>query len=1021
MVAIVTRELGAAPKGSPLSNSEVDTNFINLDEGKSEKYTVIKNMTGGTITPGTVVYITGSTGANVTVALASASSEATSSKTFAIVVDTILNNETGRAVRDQVITGLNTAAYTEGSAIWLGTTAGSITNVKPTPPDHTVFLGYVVRSHASAGAILVKILNGYEVEELHNVLFTGLTSGDVLEYDAVTSLWKNGSPTSTNTANRLVKRDAGGNFSAGTITAALSGNASTATTLQTARTINGTSFNGSSNITTSSWGTSRTVTIGNTGKSVDGSLNVSWTLSEIGAVAASTLGQANGVATLGSDGKVPSAQLPSFVDDVLEYANLGSFPVTGETAKIYVALDTNKTYRWSGSAYVYITSGAVDSVNGMTGVVTVSTITGNAGSATALQTARNINGTPFNGSADITTTSWGASRTITIGNTGKAVNGSGNVSWSLAELGALALTGGTVTGPIEISTGATNGNYNEGLRLTAANNGWAGVTFGSTGLSGTPTSGWFAAKNPTNQFIISPGTSDATVGLQLNSGGDALWRNSIMLTASNYNSYSPTLTGENASGTWGISISGNAASASTATNVDGGTARISTIRGTDQMIENNYGAYLHIGGWGIGRTDSAAVLVNTAYMADILAYSRTINGTSFNGSANIDVTEWVHSGRDFPSGTLITTNINYAVTNGDPFVLEIRGNSYGNIIPLDLLYQGYIYSDTIINHGGISNGLNITGLVAINNGGNLCFWFPSQGYWNGYNVKVYVPYDGRAVNRVTSITGVAKPTTAKQVELSSQIRQSLHSSNFGSYALPLSGGTLTGVTNYTGDNYSRFGPNSSWGAYLRVGGNGRVSTTDATVATTNGNLHLDSANGSNIYLNYYAGGTVYGPGGVTMLHSGNWSSYVSSGISTINYNNDSNSTYQMLWGSGNAIYGTGGIYCNPATDIMYASQFQATSDERLKTNWRELGEDFVRQLATVKHGVYDRLDIDLTQVGVSAQSLQRVLGESVSIGQDGMLSVNYGNAALVSSIQLAIKFVKLEDELSQIKEKLGLK
>lgn len=81
------------------------------------------------------------------------------------------------------------------------------------------------------------------------------------------------------------------------------------------------------------------------------------------------LGQPNGIATLDASGLVPSSQLPSYVDDVLEFANLAAFPATGETGKIYVALDTNKTYRWSGSVYIYITSGAVDSVNGQTGVV----------------------------------------------------------------------------------------------------------------------------------------------------------------------------------------------------------------------------------------------------------------------------------------------------------------------------------------------------------------------------------------------------------------------------------------------------------------------------------------------------------------------------------------------------------------------------------------------------------------------------------------------------------------------------
>lgn len=90
-------------------------------------------------------------------------------------------------------------------------------------------------------------------------------------------------------------------------------------------------------------------------------------------------GQALGLATLDAAGLIPSTQLPSFVDDVLEYANLAAFPVTGETGKIYVALDTNKTYRWSGSAYVYITSGAVDSVNGQTGVVVLTTTNVNEG------------------------------------------------------------------------------------------------------------------------------------------------------------------------------------------------------------------------------------------------------------------------------------------------------------------------------------------------------------------------------------------------------------------------------------------------------------------------------------------------------------------------------------------------------------------------------------------------------------------------------------------------------------------
>lgn len=84
-------------------------------------------------------------------------------------------------------------------------------------------------------------------------------------------------------------------------------------------------------------------------------------------------GAANGLCELDASSLIPSNRLPSFVDDVLEFANLAAFPVTGATGKIYVALDTNKTYRWSGSVYIEISPSAVNSVFGRTGVVTAQT------------------------------------------------------------------------------------------------------------------------------------------------------------------------------------------------------------------------------------------------------------------------------------------------------------------------------------------------------------------------------------------------------------------------------------------------------------------------------------------------------------------------------------------------------------------------------------------------------------------------------------------------------------------------
>lgn len=88
-------------------------------------------------------------------------------------------------------------------------------------------------------------------------------------------------------------------------------------------------------------------------------------------ILSSEKGVANGVATLDGTGKIPSAQLPSYIDDVVEYANLAAFPGAGSSGILYIAIDTNKQYRWAGSTYQQITSGAVDSVAGKTGVITL--------------------------------------------------------------------------------------------------------------------------------------------------------------------------------------------------------------------------------------------------------------------------------------------------------------------------------------------------------------------------------------------------------------------------------------------------------------------------------------------------------------------------------------------------------------------------------------------------------------------------------------------------------------------------
>ena len=83
------------------------------------------------------------------------------------------------------------------------------------------------------------------------------------------------------------------------------------------------------------------------------------------------IGVANGIASLDDGGKVPANQLPSFVDDVIEVANISAAPETGESGKIYVALDTGKCYRWSGTMYVEISSSDVVTASENNGYIKV--------------------------------------------------------------------------------------------------------------------------------------------------------------------------------------------------------------------------------------------------------------------------------------------------------------------------------------------------------------------------------------------------------------------------------------------------------------------------------------------------------------------------------------------------------------------------------------------------------------------------------------------------------------------------
>jgi hypothetical protein len=166
--------------------------FPNTIDQAKNLITEVYNSTGSTLTKGTVVYINGGQGNLPTVTKALASGDSTSAQTYGIVQADITNNNNGFVVVAGRLADIDTQAFSVGTQLYLSsTTAGAYTSTKQYAPAHLVYVGIIVRSHPTQGIIEVKIQNGYELDELHNVAAQTPTNNDGLFWEASTSLWKN--------------------------------------------------------------------------------------------------------------------------------------------------------------------------------------------------------------------------------------------------------------------------------------------------------------------------------------------------------------------------------------------------------------------------------------------------------------------------------------------------------------------------------------------------------------------------------------------------------------------------------------------------------------------------------------------------------------------------------------------------------------------------------------------------------------------------------------------------------------
>jgi hypothetical protein len=251
----VTSVVGTSPvsaSGTTAITVSIDQAALSVADAStaSTVRTYVKNSSGSTITKGQAVYITGADGTNALIGLASNTSDAASSKTLGIAANTMTNNAFGYVIENGQLSNIDTSAATAGSAVWLGSTPGSYQFTVPAEPNHQVYLGVVTKANVSTGEILVKVQNGYELDELHDVFVGGVSTALPLVYNSTSSGWVAQALTSVGIADNAVvaaKIDAGAvtsaKIAAGAVnTSALNSGAAASGTVLTANGTGGATF-----------------------------------------------------------------------------------------------------------------------------------------------------------------------------------------------------------------------------------------------------------------------------------------------------------------------------------------------------------------------------------------------------------------------------------------------------------------------------------------------------------------------------------------------------------------------------------------------------------------------------------------------------------------------------------------------------------------------------------------------------------------------------------------------------------
>ena len=330
-------------------------------------------------------------------------------------------------------------------------------------------------------------------------------------------------------------------------------------------------------------------------------------------------------------------------NNVVTYSTYyGKAAITGVTGT-----GATRTLTFSDGSEITIT---IDNVEH---AITSESCSGNANSATTLQNTRKINGTNFNGSADITTNNWGASRNIGIVNSdgsGTAIpvsiNGSSNINLKLPSTIKANLEGNASTANTAISAGSatsdSNGNVIASTYLPLSGGTMTGTIIVDSYTAFGPTGGNFYLGTPKYPLL-------------LRSSGTTTINGNTLLHSGNYNSYCPKLDGTGASGTWGINISGNANTATTAVSAGSATSDsngnniVNTYARIDKVYSDSsdYRQFL-------GKNGSSTDWIRTT-VNGIIPY---ISGDSSHGHCSLGTPSWYFS---------------------QAYIQNIHGYLYGNI------------------------------------------------------------------------------------------------------------------------------------------------------------------------------------------------------------------------------------------------------------------------------------------------------------------------------------------------------